>query len=340
VVVKASIPLKDGAVVKTDALTLKLPKGETLTVVDESGTEIPVAISGSTVTTSPLAPSHTYTIKAVLGDSEKTVTVHTGKADSTVKGHLFPSKGTYGVGMPLTITFNHAVVNKEAVASSIKLTSSKPVVGAWAFTDSKHLTFRPQTYWPANTKVTVSANLKDVNFGKGAWGASNIQGNVTIGRAWVLKVNAKTHSSVLYQDGKVIRKMPVSTGKPGDETRSGIKVIMEKYLVHEMTNRGTASAAQGVYDIQVPYSMRMTITGEFLHAAPWNPNIGSANTSHGCTNLKPSDAKWVYQRVLEGDVVETTGTTPKMETWNGIGGAWAYPWSSWVKKAPMGKVTY
>jgi lipoprotein-anchoring transpeptidase ErfK/SrfK len=42
----------------------------------------------------------------------------------------------------------------------------------------------------------------------------------------------------------------------------------------------------------VPYFM--TYAGNFgFHAAYWHDNFGTA-ASHGCINLAPADAKWLY----------------------------------------------
>jgi L,D-transpeptidase-like protein len=80
----------------------------------------------------------------------------------------------------------------------------------------------------------------------------------------------------------------------------------------------------------VPYAMRMTSSGEFLHGAPWNPYIGTMNHSHGCTNLTLASAHWVFDHVKEGDPVVTTGTRRATESWNGLGGVWNVPWAKWV----------
>jgi lipoprotein-anchoring transpeptidase ErfK/SrfK len=116
---------------------------------------------------------------------------------------------------------------------------------------------------------------------------------------------------------------------PGWETRSGIKVLAEGYRVRVMTG---ASIGAGDYTLKVPYAIRLTDTGEFIHAAPWAAaRIGRVNGSHGCTNLTVADARWVFKNYLIGDPVITTGTDRPMETWNGGGGPWNLPWSSWTR---------
>ena len=84
------------------------------------------------------------------------------------------------------------------------------------------------------------------------------------------------------RDGVTLRKVPVSLGKPTWETASGVKTILERYEMKRMVNPGPREP----YDVDVPYALRLTPSGEYLHAAPWNLyNLGVASTSHGCTNM-------------------------------------------------------
>ncbi len=64
------------------------------------------------------------------------------------------------------------------------------------------------------------------------------------------------------------------------------------------------------YDIDdVQWAMRLTYSGEFIHAAPWSVGSqGCANVSHGCTGMSTADAGWLYAMSRRGDVVEYTGT--------------------------------
>lgn len=79
-----------------------------------------------------------------------------------------------------------------------------------------------------------------------------------------------------------------------------------------MTNIGVTD--DEVYDLQVPYAMRITEQWRVPPWAPWNGNIGYANTSHGCTNATLSDAKWIFKRVHWGTPVVTKGRAARWRT--------------------------
>ena len=66
--------------------------------------------------------------------------------------------------------------------------------------------------------------------------------------------------------------------------------------------------------------MRVTYSGEFIHAAPWSTGSqGYANVSHGCTGMSTDNAVWLYAMTRRGDVVEYTGTDRPMTLDNGYG---------------------
>ena len=84
---------------------------------------------------------------------------------------------------------------------------------------------------------------------------------------------------------------------------------------------GIPAGSAEAYDIDdVQWAMRLTFTGEFIHAAPWSvADQGHANVSHGCTGMSDENAYWLYAMSLVGDVVEYTGTDRPMTFDNGYG---------------------
>jgi len=87
---------------------------------------------------------------------------------------------------------------------------------------------------------------------------------------------------------------------------------------HELRKLGIKKGDPGYYRIPTQWAMRLTWSGEFLHSAPWSVGSqGSANVSHGCTNLAPADAKWLFGQSSMGDVVKFVGSSRHLEEYNG-----------------------
>jgi lipoprotein-anchoring transpeptidase ErfK/SrfK len=248
-----------------------------------------------------------------------------------LRATISPSGRTVGVGRPVVITFNQAVRRKAEVEAALRVTTSRDIGPAsWSWTSDRTVQYRPKQFWAAYTRVQVDADLRKVHAGPGLWGMRDTDAGFRVGRAFVMRVSDAKHRMVVRKDGETVRTFGVSMGKSGFTTRSGTKVIMDTHESYRRRSTTVGITGAEAYDLQVPYAMRITSSGEFLHGAPWNPYIGIANRSHGCTNLTLSSARWVFDRVREGDPIVTRGTGREMEPWNGLGGVWNVPWTEWV----------
>jgi lipoprotein-anchoring transpeptidase ErfK/SrfK len=230
---------------------------------------------------------------------------------------LYPLKGSQvGVGMPVIVTFDVPVKNRREFEKNLHVTSSPAQEGSWHWYHSREVRFRPKNYWKPGTKVTVAANINGLNAGGGIYGQLSKKTHFTVGRSMITKINLSTDVAKVYRNGKFVRRIYVSGGKPGWQTRSGVKLIMDKLYTTRMTNQ--MIGAREEYDFRVKYAMRITSSGEFLHAAPWNAgHFGRRNASHGCVGMSTGDAAWLFHRTLIGDPVITTGTSRGMEHGNG-----------------------
>ena len=138
----------------------------------------------------------------------------------------------------------------------------------------------------------------------------------------VSTVDVAGHTMTVRKNGKVVRTIPITTGKEGFTTRAGIKVIVtkERYRVMDSTTVDIPAGSADSYRLKVEYAMRLTYSGEFLHAAPWSvASQGHANVSHGCTGMSTANAGWLYDNSMIGDPVEYTGTNRYMTLTNGYG---------------------
>lgn len=291
--------------------------------------------------TGRLVPRTTYVLDAmaVAPDGAQAVlhdTVRTGKPPKILRATVSPNGRTVGVGRPLVVTFNYPVRRKAAVQAALQVRTSRDIGPAsWSWTSSRTVQYRPKRFWPARTRVSVAADLRKVRAAPGVWGMKDSDAGFRIGRKFVMRVSDAKHRLVVRKDGVRIRTFGVSLGKPGFTTRSGTKVIMDTHESYRMNSLTVGITGTEAYDLDVPYAMRITSSGEFLHGAPWNPYVGTSNRSHGCTNLTLSDARWVFNHVREGDPIVTKGTGRPTESWNGLGGVWNLPWKTWVARSAL-----
>jgi lipoprotein-anchoring transpeptidase ErfK/SrfK len=230
----------------------------------------------------------------------------------------------FGVGVVIRVQFSAPVPEsvRTILERTARVTTNKPIgLGMWSWPDDYTMIYRPAEFWPAHTNVQLKASwVKD---GLATYDPSR---SFQIGREQILSIRYGTQMGTLYRNGKLIREVPVSLGKPTWETASGIKTIMERYYVKRMVNPGPREP----YDVQVPFALRITPNGEYLHAAPWNTyNLGVAATSHGCTNMTMEDGEWFYENALEGDPVLTFGTGREVAWDQGPGASWNIDWADW-----------
>src|SRR3954452_6614859 len=246
---------------------------------------------------------------------------------------------TVGVGMPVIIRFDVPATDKASIEKHLKVVSQPAQAGSFYWVSSQEVHWRPKSYWRPGTDVTVNADIAGVPAGNGIYGQTNRSLKFHVGDAMVSKVNTVTDDMKVFRNGKLIRTIPITTGQqPKFTTRSGIKVIVEKFR-HKRMNSETIgidpNSADG-YDLDdVEYAMRVTYSGEFVHAAPWSvASQGHANVSHGCTGMSTENAAWLYDQSIPGDVVEYTGTSKPMTLTNGYGD-WNLGWSSWEKGSAL-----
>jgi lipoprotein-anchoring transpeptidase ErfK/SrfK len=321
--------------------------GKGITVTAASGTIKSVTVTGSGLTgeravtgtfnssrtswhsnwTLPVAKTLTVTAVAVGPDGHQdtqTSTIKTLDPPQTFTTHIFEGyKQQYGVGMPIMLTFSQPIKHRAAVERSLSITTSKPVVGAWYWDNSQTLAFRPRDYWPAHTKVSFVGHLDGVKAGPGLYGMHTLTQQFSIGRSLIVVASAAKHHMRLYRDGKLFRRWPISTGRPGKDTPNGTYLTIEKGNPVLMKGPG--------YAIKVPWSVRFTWTGDYLHDAYWSVGQqGFVNVSHGCVNMRPADAEFYYKMAVPGDPVTITGS-PKPGTWDNGWTQWFLTWPQILK---------
>lgn len=315
-----------------------------LSYVSKKGNRIPVdgTLQGGTWTAGDLLePGVTYSLAMQAKDTDGKV-VDTTKTFSTVNLTLDDQidvavsprdGGTVGIGLPVVVRFDLPVVDKASFEKNMTVTATPAQSGSWYWLSSREVHWRPKTYWKAGSKVHVEAKLNGVPAGGGRFGQKTQVSDFTIGRSVIARVNLKTDQMDVMIDGKLAKRIPVTGGRPGFITRSGTKVIMDKQMNITMKAEtiGLKKNDPNYYaDTKVKYAMRVTNSGEFLHSAPWSvADQGHRNVSHGCTGMSEPNAGWLYDNVIIGDVVETTGTDRPMTMGNGYSD-WNLSWAQWT----------
>lgn len=320
----------DGALKK---VTVRSAAGPLKGAVDQA--------SGRWIASDRLEPGVRYRVVATAQNTEGTEvnsdTTFTTQALS-LSQQTYPSVSPLdgekvGIGMPVVVTFDLPVSDKAAFEKKMTVTATPAQAGSWRWVSDKEVHWRPQTYWKAGSKVSVNIDINSVSAGGGVYGQEDRDLAFTVGDAHVYKVNAKTHQMKVLSNGKLLRTIPITTGKAGFITRSGTKVIMEKFATRRMNSEtvGIPAGSSEAYDLDdVRWAMRLTNSGEFIHAAPWSVGSqGHDNVSHGCTGMSTANAAWLYDMTRRGDVVEYVGTNRPMESWNGYGD-WNINWPDYA----------
>jgi len=257
---------------------------------------------------------------------------------------LNADNSTYGVGMPIIAYFSKKITDaRPLTAATVVTANGTPVTGAWYFEYSAAFKgypieghWRPEHYWPAHSTIHVGLPMKGKSAGTGLVYDDSLTLDYSIGASHVSTVLDSTHTMTVVSDGKVWGTFPVSLGASDTPTKNGIKVIMEK-------GRDISMRGPGYFDPHIKFTQRLTYSGEYLHAAPWNcvqqsagcnsngaDHIGSFDSSNGCTNLKPTDAEKLYNFLQIGDVVRYPDAKgSKMQLGDGYGD-WNVSWSQWL----------
>jgi len=285
----------------------------------------------------PLGYSKTYTLKAsavgVGGTSSKSVSFTTSAPNMLTQAYLTPSRGEeVGIAQPVAVKFDEAIPNRKAAQNAIRITTTPRVEGAFYWISDSEVRWRPENYWKPGTKVSVKVNTYGVNLGDGLFGQENVSTNFTIGRSMVITADDKTKMVTFRRNGEVIKEMPTSMGKPGSETDNGIYIVADKHehIVMDSSTYGVPINSADGYRTPVDYATRMSYSGIFFHAAPWSVWAqGNTNTSHGCLNLSPADAKWVMDNTFRGDPVEVRNTSGQTLSGTDGLGDWNIAWSTW-----------
>lgn len=301
--------------------------GETVTrtvtdsPADADGASSPAPTPTTSTPTKPKGPVKTVHVSSLEGDGD-----------------------VYGVGMPIILYFSPAPTDPTAFTKAVTVTvNGQPANGAWYWQQplrsekKKNIIeahYRMNTYWPEHSTIQVKLPIEGLSAGKGLVYSGKLN-SITFrtGAKHVTTVDGNAKTLTATSNGKLVKKFKISLGKAKTPTYNGTKVVMQKGEDVPGTDkrrpRGAVRMQGEGYDEIVDWSVRLTNSGEYIHAAPWNTHLGQMSTSNGCTNMSTSDAEWYYKWARVGDIVIYTHTGGgTMPSWDGYGG-WNLNWNIW-----------
>jgi lipoprotein-anchoring transpeptidase ErfK/SrfK len=325
----------------SDGITISALDGGKVTrvTVRTSGDAVTGALSSDARTwhsTWALDTAQSYTVTATGTDGQghpvtAVSSFRTLTPASTFQTTIYEAQGvTYGVGMPIMLSFDQPITNKAAVERSLQLTTSKPVIGAWYWDGSQQLDFRPRDYWPAGTTVSFVGHLNGVEGARGMFGTHTLTQSFVIGQSVIAVASTSAHYTLIYVDGKMKYDWPISTGRTTMPTPDGTYLTVNKGNPVRMIGGGK-KGSPGYYNELVNWAVRFTYSGDYYHSAPWSVvDQGTTNVSHGCVNLPPAAAQTYYQMAVPGDPITITNS-PKAGSWDDGWTEWFDSWSQYLQ---------
>ena len=349
---EVSLSLTDGATDVSPSIPLEIAVegGELaeVSVVAAGGAAVPGAVEEGTdgapfvwAADESLAYGTSYTVTATATaegapEAEATADFTTVTPEALFTPSIGPLDGTVvGVGMPIRVYFDQPVPeeNKAEVERNLEVTSSNPTDGVWSWLNDTEVHFRPSEYWPANTDVTLDANLYGVEVAEGVWGEVDRSIGFSIGERHVSVADAGTFTMKVYDGDRLVQTFPMSAGGPEFPSRNGAHVVTElnRERVMDSSTYGVPVDSPNGYRTPVEHAVRLSNNGEFVHGAPWSVGSqGRENVSHGCINLSPERAAWFFDFSQPGDVVEIVNSQgPTLSAADGDIYDWAIPWDEW-----------
>jgi hypothetical protein len=138
---------------------------------------------------------------------------------------------------------------------------------------------------------------------------------------WI-SINLFEQTLAVYEQGRLVFATMVSTGLRGWWTQPGTFQVYAKLERDDMSGAFEADRSDYYLVQDVPWVLYYD-KARALHGAYWHNGYGYTR-SHGCVNLSPTDAHWLFNWAEEGTYVhvfDPSGQTPTDPKTYGDGGA-------------------
>jgi hypothetical protein len=134
----------------------------------------------------------------------------------------------------------------------------------------------------------------------------------------VVRVNLYRQTVQAFENGREVFFGRCSTGQDGEETETPPS-LWHRIWRKSLSTHMAGNTAQGYDTPGIGYTTLFVGTGVAFHATFWH-NMYGAKRSHGCVNLTPEDAKWIW-RWTTPYVSPYESTTPGDMTVSGTKGS-------------------
>ncbi|WP_405132909.1 Ig-like domain-containing protein [Nocardia sp. NBC_01388] len=267
------------------------------------------------------------------GATTSTMSFSTISPNNRTHPYLLPAENeVVGIGQPVAVQFDENIPDRRAAQNAIKITTTPAVEGAFYWVNNREVRWRPEHFWAPGTRVDINVHVYGKDLGNGLVGDSDITSNFTVGDATVFTADDNTKMVTVEMNGEVVKTMPTSMGKNSAPTDNGIYIVGDKFdkIIMDSSTYGVPVSSPNGYKTPVDWATRISYSGIFFHSAPWSVGQqGYSNTSHGCLNLSPENAHWVYNNAKRGDITIVKNTVGG--TLSGVDGLgdWNVPWPQW-----------
>ena len=248
-----------------------------------------------------LPPPFSPAFPAAIGPADgQNPTPFTGTAPFGPPSFVPKNGSTVGVAQPIIINFPGRVDDAGAAIDAVHVSSVPPVPGKFYWMTPTQLRWRPLSFWPAHTAVTVDAGGAVSSF--------------HTGDTLVATADDATHQLAITRNGTVEKTFPMSMGMAagGHQTANGTYYVQEKMpsVVMDSSTYGVPVNSTYGYKVTVDLAVRFDNSGNFIHSAPWSvDDQGKRDVSHGCINISPTNAKWFFDNFGPGDPVIVKNST-------------------------------
>jgi lipoprotein-anchoring transpeptidase ErfK/SrfK len=241
----------------------------------------------------PQLPGLGMPVAAATADGQNP-TPFTGTAPFGPPTFVPKSGSTVGVGQPIIINFPGRVDDAGAAIDAVHVSSVPPVPGKFYWMTPTQLRWRPLSFWPAHTAVTVDAGGTVSTF--------------QTGDELIATADDATHQLTVTRNGTVEKTIPMSMGMSAGnhQTPNGTYYVQEKMpsVVMDSSTYGVPVNSTYGYKVTVDLAVRFDNVGDFVHSAPWSvDDQGKRDVSHGCINISPANAKWFFDNFGAGDPI-------------------------------------